>query len=177
MKTIILTIVILLILVSTANSQNNFDSTDNIKSRFGAGYGIVADFDNIKPVKSILSFHLIFTLKPITKYLFIEFALTTYSDSLKYENNIKGVTTRNISISPLFGKGILKDRLFLYLGPTIDVSLSLPLATSGYGLNFRSDYSFTKIFAMGLNLRYIHFSGFQNKLNYLFGNINMSLTL
>ena len=164
-------------MVSTANSQNNFDSTDNIKSRFGVGYGIVADFDNIKPVKKTLNFHLRLTLKPLNKNLFLEFAVTTYSDSLKSENTIKPVTSTNLTVSPLFGKGLLKNRLFLYIGPTIDFSLSLSSGTSGYGLNFRSDYSFSKVFAMGLNLRYTHLSNSQNNLKYFFGNINMSFTL
>lgn len=178
MKKLIITIVLIFITVSFAHSQSGIDSVNNIKSRFGVGYGVVAvDMDSKVPVRNSFSFHLRFTLKPITKYLFIEFAANIYPEYIKYENTNKDVTSKNFSFSPLFGKSDNSGRIFLYFGPSVDFSINeLVSVKSGYGLTLRVDYSFTKIVAAGINLKYMSLSGSQSS-RYFLGNLNMSFTL
>jgi hypothetical protein len=178
MKTLLITLVILIISISSTYSQSGIDSVNNIKSRFGVGYGFVAvDMDSKVPVRNSFSFHLRFTLKPITKYLFIEFAANIYPEYIKHENTNKDVTSKNISFSPLFGKSDDSGRMFLYFGPSVDFNINeLAKVKSGYGVTLRVDYSFTKIVAAGINLKYMSLSSSQSS-SYFLGNLNMSFTL
>jgi hypothetical protein len=157
--------------------NNKSDTTDNIKSRFGVGYGIAADLKNSTPAKNLFSFHLRFTLKPVTKYLFIEFAANIYPEYIKFENALHNVTSKTFSFAPLFGQSIINNKLLLYAGPSVDFNTNeLMSMKSGFGLNFRLDYSFTRIITTGINVKYISFSGSQSS-SFLLSNINMSFTL
>ncbi|MEI7484170.1 MAG: hypothetical protein WCK13_05615 [Ignavibacteriota bacterium] len=178
MKKLLITLTIFVISVCSAHSQYEIDSANNIKSRFGVGYGIVAvDMDSKVPIRNSYSFHLRFTLKPITKYLFIEFAANIYPEYIKHENTNKDVTSKNFSFSPLFGKSDNSGRMFLYFGPSVDFNINeLPKVKSGFGVTLRVDYSFTKIVAAGINLKYMSLSGSQSS-SYFLGNLNMSFTL
>jgi len=178
MKKLFFVLVIFVIAVCSANSQSGIDSANNIKSRFGAGYGIVAgDFNSEAPIRNSFSFHLRFTLKPITKYLFIEFAANIYPENVPYQNYYKDITSKNFSFSPLFGKSDNSGKVFLYFGPSIELNYNeLPSLRSGFGATLRVDYSFTKIVATGINLKYMSLSGSRSS-SYFLGNINMSFTL
>lgn len=197
MNKLVIVIIITLISVSSAHSQfynvlginimnrhnrstnmNTIsDTTDNVKSRFGVGYGIAADLKNSTPLKNLFSFHLRFTLKPVTKYLFIEFAANIYPEYLKFENALHNVTSKTFSFAPLFGQSAINKKLFLYLGPSIDFNTNeLMSIKSGFGLTFRTDYSLTRIITTGINVKYISLSGSQSS-SFLLSNINMSFTL
>jgi hypothetical protein len=163
---------------STVYSQTEKESMDNIKSRFGAGLGIVAaDLGNKAPIRNEFSFLLRFTLKPITKYLFIEFAANIFPENVKYEDRYKDVRAKTFSFSPLFGNSDKSGKIFFYIGPSIDFSLNELLnAQTGFGVTSRLDYSFTKIVAAGINLKYMALSGSQSS-SYFIGNLNVSFTL
>lgn len=178
MKELLITLAILLLSLSYSYSQSKIDSTNNIKSRFGVGYGIVAvDMDTKVPIRNSFSFHLRFTLKPITKYLFIEFAANIYPENIKYADRYMDVTSKNFSFNPLFGKSDDSGRLFLYFGPSVDFNINeLAKVKSGFGVTLRVDYSFTKIVAAGINLKYMSLSGSQSS-SYFLSNLNMSFTL
>lgn len=198
MNKLIIVIAITLIAASSAHSQsyNDFDiknenifkststlintkseTTDNIKSRFGVGYGIAADLKNSTPAKNLFSFHLRFTLKPITKYLFIEFAANIYPEYLKFENTFRNVTSKTFSFAPLFGQNVINNKFYLYLGPSIDFNTNeLMSMKSGFGLTFRADYSLSGIITTGINVKYVSLSGSQSS-SFLLSNINMSFTL
>lgn len=178
MKRIFITLSIILIIASTANSQKSLDSADNIKSKFGVGYGLaIADMDSKVPLKNLFSFHLRFTLKSVTKYLFVEFAANIYPEYVRHEDRFRDVTSKNISFSPLFGKSDDTGKLFLYMGPSIDFNQNeLAKMKLGYGVTLRVDYDITKIVTAGLNLKYINFGGLYNS-SFLLSNLNLSFTL
>jgi hypothetical protein len=178
MKNFLLTIILIFVSISYTYPQIKPDSSDNIKSRFGVGLGGAVDLKSNKSNQTLVSFHLRFTLKPITKYLFIEFATNIYPEYVKHENILREERTTDISFSPLFGKSIINNNIFLYCGPSIDLISHLIL---GYSLTFRGDYSITKIFTIGVNLKVMFTDNSQNfnfqHSNFLLGNINMSFTL
>jgi len=169
---------IFFITISTVHSQSEKESTDNIKSRFGAGYGIVAaDLGSKAPIRNEFSFNLRFTLKPVTKYLFIEFAANIFPENVNFQRSNKDVRTKTFSFSPLFGNSDKSGKIFYYVGSSIDFSFNeLLSAKTGYGVTSRLDYSFTKIVAAGINLKYMALSGSQSS-SYFIGNLNMSFTL
>ena len=180
MKEFIITLAIFLFSISYSYSQSKIDSTNNIKSRFGVGYGIVAGaFESDAPIRNSLSFHIRFTLKPISKYWFLEFALNKFPENVKHQDHRNDVSSTNVSISPLFGNCDNSGRVFFYLGPSVDFQYysngGLALGI-GYGATSRVDYSFTKMVAAGINVKYLYVSS-NPPLNYLLANINMSFTL